>query len=407
MREFCPDPTSAAAILRRGLKSMLCLCALLVLLVGSAPTAFGLSPNLKLTQYVHRIWQTEPGLPPTSILWVTQSVDGYLWLGTESGVVRFDGVRFTAIPELERASLSDVWGWNVTRDSRGRIWLASNKYGIVRIGEDGVKVFTTHDGLPPGALTCIFATKSGDVWACTPAGMTRFRNDRLVTYGEGLTGPAFAGCESHDGKISIAGVGWAATSEGSRFNEVPLHSVPAGTGVRAIVCRDDGVWIGTRSGLVRLADGQEHRYTKDDGIADSEIFSLASGSHGGLWIGTREGFSRFIQGKFETYGYLDGLSQKDVISIFEDGEGSLWVATKFGLNQFLDGPTTRFTKNEGLPSDNVGPIIRRPSGRYVGRLPGCRSRPMERSPFFPGKRFIFPTRDLLDGVGRWFDLGGD
>src|SRR5580704_13058738 len=103
MQDFSATPRSAAASLRRGLNLSLSLCLLLVLLVGSAPTAFGLSPNLKLTQYVHRIWQTEPGLPPTSILWVTQSVDGYLWLGTESGVVRFDGVRFTPIPELERA----------------------------------------------------------------------------------------------------------------------------------------------------------------------------------------------------------------------------------------------------------------------------------------------------------------
>src|SRR5216683_7269326 len=81
----------------------------LLLLPLIAEPSFALNPEHKLTQYVHRIWQTQPGLPQTSISAVTQTRDGYIWLGTESGVVRFDGVRFTPIPELERASLGDIW----------------------------------------------------------------------------------------------------------------------------------------------------------------------------------------------------------------------------------------------------------------------------------------------------------
>ena len=348
---------------------MMRLSLLFALYFGSASNAFGLSPNRKLTQYVHRIWQSQPGLPPSSILWVTQSFDGYLLLGMESGVVRFDGVRFTPVPELEKASLSDIRGWNFTKDSKGQIWIASSKYGLVRVGEDGVKAFTARDGLPPSQINCVFATHSGDVWVCTSSGMARFRDGRFQMYTESLEGTEYAGCESQNGTIWFAGAGWLWSWNGAQFDQIPLRTIPRGTGVRGMVCRDDGVWIGTRHGLVQFTSGEERHYTKEDGLADSEIFSLAGGSHGDLWIGTRDGFSRLINGKFDSYTYRDGLSQKDVTSIYEDGEGSLWVATKFGLNQFLDGPTTRFTRTEGLPSNNVGPILEDRSGdMWVGLL---------------------------------------
>src|SRR5262249_29707271 len=116
--------------------------------VGFAPAALGLNPDYKLTQYVHRMWQTQPGSPQTTLFAVAQTKTGDLWLGTETGIVRFDGVRFTSVPELQNASLEDTRARGFAEDSQGRTWIVSNNYGLLRVGGDGVKTFTAADGVP-------------------------------------------------------------------------------------------------------------------------------------------------------------------------------------------------------------------------------------------------------------------
>lgn len=343
----------------------------LALLIGISPQAFALNPDHKLTQYVHRIWQTQPGLPQSSIYAVAQTRDGYLWLGTESGIVRFDGVRFTPAPELDRASLGGIRAREFTQDSEGRIWIVSSDFGLVRVGEDGVKTFTARDGLPPGEINCAYADQADAVWVCTPSGMARFKGAEMQTYDKGLPGRPLAACQTPDGTIWTAGDGWNASWNESEFAATPIQSLPSGAGVRAMVCREDGVWIGTNHGLVHSDHGKERLYSKGNGLRDSVILSLAKGNHGELWIGTRNGFTRFKNDAFDSFSYVDGLSQNDVHAFYEDKEGSLWVATKHGLNQFLDGPATRFTRDEGLLSNNVGPVLADRSGDiWVGFVDG-------------------------------------
>jgi len=103
------------------------------------PWASALDPTHDIAQSVHRIWQNQPGLRQSTINVVTQTSDGYMWLGTPGGVVRFDGVRFTSVPALEQASLGDFWARTIVEDSARRVWLLSNNdFKLVRVGEDGV-----------------------------------------------------------------------------------------------------------------------------------------------------------------------------------------------------------------------------------------------------------------------------
>src|ERR1700693_3369792 len=114
------------------------LCAWALLL----PWASALNPNHNLAQSVHRIWQNQPGLRQSTINVVTQTSDGYLWLGTPSGVVRFDGARFASVPALEQASLGDFWARTIVEDSARRVWMVSNNdFRLVRGGGGGGKVF--------------------------------------------------------------------------------------------------------------------------------------------------------------------------------------------------------------------------------------------------------------------------
>jgi signal transduction histidine kinase/ligand-binding sensor domain-containing protein len=356
-------------------------CAWVLLL----PWASALNPNHNLAQSVHRIWQNQPGLRQSTINVVSQTSDGYLWLGTPSGVVRFDGSRFTSVPALEQAALGDFWARIIVEDSARRVWMLSNDLRLVLVGNAGVKVFSQEDGLPFNEVSCLASGRSGAVWICTPDGLARFLDGQWRVYPAGgrLKERQIAACQASDNTVWMAG-GSAITSwNGSAFTTHKLNSVPADTAMRALLCATDGsLWVGTGNGLVQVKDGEEHLYLSQSGLADNVINSLAEGRGGNLWIGTGNGLSRFHDGVFDNYGYREGLSQSTVFSLFEDREGSLWVATKHGLNQFMDGAAARFTKNEGLPSDNVGPLLLDRRGKlWAGTLDGGLAR-------FDGVRFI-------------------
>src|SRR6187402_1663506 len=96
-----------------------------------AAPASALDPEKAITQYLHETWQGEQGLPQNSVWAITQAADGYLWLGTQEGLVRFDGVRFTVYDArtLPAIGHSDVQG--VAVDSDGRIWAATMGGGLV------------------------------------------------------------------------------------------------------------------------------------------------------------------------------------------------------------------------------------------------------------------------------------
>jgi len=350
------------------------------------PWASALDPTHNIAQSVHRIWQNQPGLLQSTINVVTQTSDGYLWLGTPSGVVRFDGARFAPVPALVEASLGDFWARSIVEDSARRVWLVSNNdFKLIRVGDDGVKIFSGDDSQPFKEASCVAPGRRGEIWVCTPGGLARFQEGQWQVYQNGgqFKSRQIAACQASDNTVWMVG-GSAITSwDGSAYATHQLRSVPADTQMRTLLCANDGsLWVGTRNGLVHLKGGEEHLYTFLSGLADNAINSLVEGRGGNLWIGTSDGLSRFHDGVFDTYGYREGLSQSTVFSLFEDREGSLWVATKHGLNQFLDGAAARFTKNEGLPSDNVGPLLVDHRGRlWAGTLDGGLAR-------FDGVHFI-------------------
>src|SRR5437773_9182343 len=104
---------------------------LLVLVALALPNrAFGLDPSRQLTQYVHRIWQAQQGLPQGGILQIFQTREGYLWLATQTGLVRFDGVRFQQVEDIIPGAPANLWIRAVSEDQRGNLWLGSNESGL-------------------------------------------------------------------------------------------------------------------------------------------------------------------------------------------------------------------------------------------------------------------------------------
>ena len=335
---------------------------LLLVTLGLPKTAFGLDPSRQLTQYVHRIWQTQQGLPQGGILQIFQTREGYLWLATQTGLVRFDGVRFQDAEDIVPGAPPNLWARAVLDDQQGRLWVGSNESGIYRLGPDGVNQYTTAQGLPSNTIQCLVAGHEGMVWVCTDNGLARMDISRGEPQIQALADVSNenvrAACEDQSGKLWVGGDGpRVAIQSNGQFTFLALKGVPGSASVRALLCAGDTVWAGTSDGLIRIRGNDQRLFGVDDRLADNFVFSLAQGSDQTIWIGTRNGFSRLRDGSFDSFHPQDGLSQSSALAMFEDREGTLWVGTKRGLNQFVDGRGVPYTVSEGLPSNEAGPVL--------------------------------------------------
>lgn len=332
--------------------------------------ASALDPGRRLTQYLQRIWQARQGLPQSDILAIQQTKDGYLWLGTSDGLFRFDGVRFTPPGDLDGLALPKMSVRQLAEDARGRLWVATRDAGLIRIDRGSVAQFTVRDGLPSDDVTCLFAGRHDELWACTDYGLARIANGRIQAIAAGQLNVR-AAAQSADGSVWMGGENSVLTVwNGAAVSRFELQTLPPYARVQSMLAGSDGtLWIGTTAGLIRLKNGRERRFTKADGLANDSVLALAEGHNGSIWVGTDGGFSRWRNGELESFLPKNGLSQSTVAAVYEDREGSLWVGTKRGLNQFVDRRTLPLTTSEGLPSNDTGPVYQDARGViWVGTL---------------------------------------
>ncbi len=360
---------------------------LLILLAASVESCWALDSNRRLTQYVHRIWTTQQGLPTGTIYNIWQTRYGYLWLGTQTGLVRFDGVRFTQAESLYPQLPENLWIRSGFEDADGAVWVGTNDAGIYRLADGAAVHYSVKEGLPSDQVYCVMPGAAGVVWACTANGVVRFTDGKIEVSRlrpPAPSGVVRAGCVASDGKLWVGGDGaliYSGSGKGDSFEPVMLRSVPPDAQVRAVACGKNSIWAGTTAGLVELQGNTQHLYTVKDGLADDGVLSLNESVDSSLWVGTRGGFSRLRNGEFESFLPQDGLSQSSVSSLYEDHEGSLWAGTKHGLNQFVDGRAIPYTVSEGLPSNATGPILEDHSGTvWIGTLDRGLAR-------FDGRRF--------------------
>lgn len=352
------------------MSALLPLTALAIMIVFGR--AWALDPHRALTQAFLRKWQLQQGLPQPTIFKILQTADGYLWLGTRSGLFRFDGMRFVAARVSSGPALDNLWIQDLCEDREHNLWIATNDAGLIRLKEGVAVQFGRDAGLPSENVTCFLVDREGELWAGTEQGLARWADGRFsVLHSEAPGGHIQALCEAKDGTIWIGGEGSPLTFwNGTTLSPRALASVPAGSSIRALLSTGDGsVWVGTTAGLVHVVGEKEKLITQADGLVDDSIECLAESRDGTLWVGTRDGLSRLPGEEIESFGTRDGLSQSTVFTLCEDHEGGIWAGTKHGLNQFTDRRTIPLTESEGLPSNETGPLLQDQAGTvWVGTL---------------------------------------
>ncbi|MGA2907410.1 MAG: two-component regulator propeller domain-containing protein [Terracidiphilus sp.] len=329
-------------------------------LVAAAARAGALDPQKAISQYIQTAWTTDAGLPQTSIYTVAQTGDGYLWVGTESGLARFDGVRFTVYNRHNTKALPADYIPHLLGARDGSLWIGTDS-GLVHMKNGAWTTYTVHDGLSSNDIRALFEGGDGSLWVGTKRGLDRLKDGRIDIYGnrDGLPGTAVT-----DVKADSAGVLWIGTDaglgrfDGKRFEAYTALGGLTSNSISALAIAPDGaVWMaGAHGQLARLAEGRlenESESGVNDSIKGDDINALLFDHDGNLWIGFESrGLARLHNGTMSFYGAQNGLPGDTVESFFEDSEHNLWAGLfDGGLVQLRDGTFTTYGKPEGLSSN--------------------------------------------------------
>ena len=355
---------------------VVCLCA--------AP-ARALDPGKRISQYAHAAWRIQDGFFKGSPLEIAQTLDGYLWVGTTSQLLRFDGVRFVPWHSANGAQLpnSQIYALLASRD--GSLWIGT-RGGLSRWKDDVLTNYAT----PGGAVLSILEDHKGDIWfgqytdtGTGPLCRVVGAGVRCLSDADGM--PRFrmpnALAEDAHGNVWIGGdkllVRWSPASQ-TVYRPDGLATNFA-RGFAAVVPTTDGnLWVGIDRagpglGLQRVIDGRwsSVRIADFDGstLLVNDLFVDREGT---MWISTEDrGVFRLRDHQIDHYDRTNGLSGDWVQRIREDREGNIWVMTHQGIDRFSDTPVVTFSDAEGLCSSEVVSVqAARDGGAWIGGFGG-------------------------------------
>jgi len=376
-----------------------------VILLACCPCALALNPSLDINQYAHTAWAVRDGFFKGIINATAQTPDGYLWLGTDFGLLYFDGVRSVPWrpPAGEHLPSELITSLLAARD--GRFWIGTMK-GLAS-WKDGE--LTHYPELARESVVTLLEDRGGTVWAggwATPNGrLCAIQSGSPQCYGEdGSLGYGVLSLYEDSGANLWAGAAtglWRWKPGPPKLYPMPEPEIAAlvaadtgalwiavGGGIRQLINRqaeayllpgvghrfratrllrdrNGGLWIGTADrGLLHVHQGRTDMFAKSDGLSGDFIYGLFEDREGNIWVSTVNGLDRFRDFAVPTISVKQGLSDDRIMSVLAARDGSIWIGTADGLNKWNNGQITIYRKrNGGLPGDKVESLYQDDRGR--------------------------------------------
>jgi signal transduction histidine kinase len=376
-----------------------------MILLACCPCASALDPSLDINQYAHSAWTVRQGFFQGIINAIAQTPDGYLWLGTDSGLLRFDGVRSIPWQAPKDAHLPSNYIRALLAARDGRLWigtlkgLASWKDGKLvstqeLAGQEVLSLLEDREGtiwasgiaitmgrlcaIHRGSTQCygedsslgraagrLFEDSVGNLWAGAMTGLWRWKPAPPKLYP--LPNPPLALIEGDNGALLISMRGGIKRFVDGKAAAYPLPGVQQQQFDPYPLLRDHagGLWIGTQDrGILHVHQGRTDLFTESDGLSSDFVRSLFEDREGNIWVATRDGLDRFRDFAVPTISGKQGLSSSNVWSVLAARDGSIWLGTSQGLNRWNDGQITIYRKESGgLPDNSVGSLFQDDSGR--------------------------------------------
>lgn len=346
------------------------IAAIFALAAWLAPGALALDPRMSLTQYSRTIWTQESGLPQDTIRAITQTTDGYLWLGTDEGLARFDGYEFVVYNKAN-GDLPDNSITALAPANDGGLWIGTSN-GLTQYRQGHFRTFTVKQGLPDAAITALHADREGALWVVAGVYLSRFQDGRFTSFKPNVDIPVAAAralCEDANHDLWVAGFSRVVRRTGGKFVTVMEAGQLGGMLMSTMMGdRDGNIWIGGNHGIIRRSpSGAIQKYGMREGLPDTSVRTLWADRDGILWAGTNDGMARLQGNRFLAANQENPDDSDGVRCLFEDREGDLWIGANGGLSRWRNDVFMVYGKSEGLPSDAPNAVFQDHAGRvWVG-----------------------------------------
>jgi ligand-binding sensor domain-containing protein/signal transduction histidine kinase len=312
-------------------------------------------------QYTRRIWRIQDGLPEDTVQAIQQSQDGYLWIGTTGGLLRFDGSHFHLYNHANTPALADNSVFCILAARDGSLWIGTEGGGLVHLENGVFHAYTQSAGLSNGFVRSLLEDNQGRIWIGTDNGLFQLVQGRLQQVDTSPYAPALAVhaiIEDHEHRVWVGGSALL-VFDPAGVSTKRLPGRDSENRVKSILETQDGtIWVGTVGGLNRLVKGAFQPVQPVKGT----VRTLRQTSDGALWIGSiGHGLYRYTNGRFFRWTSVDLLPSSAVLSLFADAQQQVWIGTQGGMVRLSKTPVSVLSLSRD--SDNgSGTIFADPDG---------------------------------------------
>jgi signal transduction histidine kinase len=337
------------------------LAAAAAICLAPATDALALDPERAPSQYIRTEWGSERGFPGGPVYALTQTNDGYLWIGAEKGLVRFDGLTFRLFESSALTGSAGPAVFGVAAAADGSLWARLRGAALVRLHDGVFDNLLGGPGLPVSVVTAMLRERDDGMLLATIAhGAVAYRNGRFTTVAAAGAIPTssfiISIARSADGDIWLgtrgAGLlrvqGTRITRIAQGLPDLKINCLLAGEG--------SDVWVGTDKGVVKWTGTAITGSGVPPGLHDVPALAMIRDREANVWVAAASrGLIRVNGHGVATFG---GDARRDgaVSAVFEDRDGNIWVGTTKSVERIRDGVFTSYSAAQGLPSDSVGPV---------------------------------------------------
>ncbi|UCH92991.1 MAG: helix-turn-helix domain-containing protein [Candidatus Aminicenantes bacterium] len=350
-----------------------------------------LDPEKAIDQYLMDEWKIPDGLPANTIRAITQTPDGFLWLGAGSNfvLVRFDGITFKVFKNETNLKIKNSTIYEFFLDQKGTLWIGSSQ-GLTRFRpqQGDFKTFSVKDGIQGNGMFCICEDMKGNLWIGSDDGyLNRFKNGTFTAFNAAM------GIENNwissileDNKGNL----WLGTAESGlleyqygKLVKHPIKGIDNNYSITYLFEDPKGIlWLGTNKGLVKSNHTTTTFYTTREGLSNNHITNIIEDNDGNLWVGTLNGINRLKKGLAGNIIIEKYLENNFITCLFEDREKSLWIGTNgSGMKRLRNCQVKTYTTADGLNNDFLLSLYEDTNGDiWIGSCVGVNR--------FDGKSFL-------------------
>ena len=368
---------------------LLC-CSCIMPAGGQAASAQ--TPASLFERHTYQVWNTSTGLPQDTVRQFLETRDGYLWMATDGGLVRFDGFDFVIFDRRDTPEMQSDLVNGLLEDKAGSLWIATSN-GLVKLAGNRFSRYTKAEGLPSDSISSLSQDGQGQVCAETAGGAACLDGSGPAAKFKAVTMPHNHGENASQPQIKVLQVTtpdhtqWTVTAgnlQASKSGQSTSISLPegfSGGDILALYADSEGnVWVGSENaGAAIVRTPPFTTLGKKDGLAADQVRSLLQDARGDLWFGTSGGLTRLHDGVFTLVGKrpdagapgTQSLASDEIIALAGENADDLWAGTPDGLSHIEGAKITTLTASDGLPDDNIRSLLEARDGSlWIGTTHG-------------------------------------